>query len=38
MGERYSYGEIAKMIDHSLLNPALAMRELDAGCEIARRD
>ena len=35
MSERYSYDEIAKMIDHSLLNPALTTQELDAGCKIA---
>ena len=32
----YSYSDIAKMIDHSLLNPALTVAELDAGCELAR--
>ena len=37
MSERYSYGEIAKMIDHSLLNPALTTQELDAGCKLARQ-
>lgn len=29
--------EIAKMIDHSLLHPALTDKELEEGCEIARR-
>ena len=33
----YSYSDIAKMIDHSLLNPALTVPELEAGCELARR-
>ncbi len=33
----YTYGDIAKMIDHSLLNPALTDRELEAGCLLARR-
>jgi deoxyribose-phosphate aldolase len=33
----YSYFDIAKMIDHSLLNPALAVPELEAGCELALR-
>jgi deoxyribose-phosphate aldolase len=33
----YTYQEIAKMIDHSLLNPALAADELESGCELARR-
>ena len=31
----YTYRDIAKMIDHSLLNPALAPAELDAGCRLA---
>jgi deoxyribose-phosphate aldolase len=34
--ETFSYLEIAKMIDHSLLNPALAIDELEAGCRLAR--
>jgi deoxyribose-phosphate aldolase len=33
----YSYSEIAKMIDHSLLNPSLTMDELEAGCTLARK-
>ncbi|HEY4962699.1 MAG TPA: deoxyribose-phosphate aldolase [Terriglobales bacterium] len=33
----YSYPEIAKMIDHSLLNPALTVPELEAGCQLALR-
>jgi deoxyribose-phosphate aldolase len=33
----YHYGEIAKMIDHSLLNPALSDQELEAGCALAVR-
>jgi deoxyribose-phosphate aldolase len=37
MSERYSYREIAKMIDHSLLNPALETRELETGCEMAKQ-
>lgn len=37
MTEQYSYGEIAKMIDHSLLNPALTTQELDTGCKLARQ-
>jgi deoxyribose-phosphate aldolase len=32
----YTYSDIAKMIDHSLLNPALTAEELDAGCRLAR--
>jgi deoxyribose-phosphate aldolase len=33
----YTYGEIAKMIDHSLLNPSLTAEELGAGCALAVR-
>ncbi len=32
----YTYEQIAKMIDHSLLNPALTDKELEAGCRLAR--
>ena len=32
----YTYRQIAKMIDHSLLNPVLTDRELEAGCRLAR--
>ena len=32
----YTYREIAKMIDHSLLNPTLTDAELEQGCQIAR--
>jgi len=31
----YTYADIAKMIDHSLLNPTLTDRELEAGCQLA---
>jgi deoxyribose-phosphate aldolase len=31
----YSYRDIAKMIDHSLLNPALSVKDLEEGCELA---
>jgi deoxyribose-phosphate aldolase len=31
----YTYSEIAKMIDHSLLNPVLTDEELNEGCRIA---
>lgn len=34
---QYSYQDIAKMIDHSLLNPTLTDKELEAGCELAVR-
>ncbi len=32
----YTYSQIAKMIDHSLLNPVLTDRDLEAGCAVAR--
>ncbi len=32
----YTYLDIAKMIDHSLLNPVLTDRELEDGCRLAR--
>jgi len=31
----YDYRDIAKMIDHSLLNPTLTAAELEAGCRLA---
>lgn len=31
----YTYADISKMIDHSLLNPILTVRELEAGCQLA---
>lgn len=31
----YTYNDIGKMIDHSLLNPILTDKELDAGCQLA---
>jgi deoxyribose-phosphate aldolase len=31
----YTYPDIAKMIDHSLLNPTLAAGDLEAGCRLA---
>jgi deoxyribose-phosphate aldolase len=31
----YTYSDIAGMIDHSLLNPALASAELEQGCQLA---
>jgi len=33
----YTYAQIAKMIDHSLLKPTLTDRELEDGCQLARR-
>lgn len=31
----YSYDDIAKMIDHSLLNPVMTERDLETGCRLA---
>jgi deoxyribose-phosphate aldolase len=31
----YSYHDISKMIDHSLLNPTLTIHELESGCLVA---
>jgi deoxyribose-phosphate aldolase len=31
----YTYQDVAKMIDHSLLNPTLTVAELDKGIQIA---
>ncbi len=31
----YTYNDIAKMIDHSLLNPTLKQNDLEEGCQIA---
>jgi len=36
VSETYSYSDIAKMIDHSLLNPTLTVQELEDGCKLAR--
>ncbi len=33
----YTYSDIAKMIDHSLLNPTLTFDDLEAGCQLARQ-
>jgi deoxyribose-phosphate aldolase len=35
--DSYTYETIAKMIDHSLLNPALTVQELENGCGLALR-
>ena len=32
---RFEYGDIAKLIDHSLLQPTLTTGELEAGCRLA---
>jgi len=34
---KYSYEELAKMIDHSLLHPTMTGKELEDGCRIASR-
>jgi deoxyribose-phosphate aldolase len=34
---KYSYEQLAKMIDHSLLHPTLTDRELDDGCRLAAK-
>jgi deoxyribose-phosphate aldolase len=34
---KYSYAELAKMIDHSLLHPMMTDRELEDGCAIAAK-
>lgn len=31
----YTYSDIAKLIDHSLLQPVLTVAELEAGCQVA---
>jgi deoxyribose-phosphate aldolase len=31
----FSYSDVAKMIDHSLLNPTLTMSDLESGCRLA---
>ena len=31
----YTYADISKMIDHSLLNPTLTVPDLEAGCQLA---
>jgi len=36
MNETYGYADIAKTIDHSLLNPSLTVAEMDDGCMLAR--
>jgi deoxyribose-phosphate aldolase len=34
---RYSYVDLAKMIDHSLLHPTMTDRDLVAGCRLAKK-
>jgi deoxyribose-phosphate aldolase len=35
MKQKYSYEELAKMIDHSLLHPTMTDKELEEGCKLA---
>jgi deoxyribose-phosphate aldolase len=37
MSDSFDYPSIAKMIDHSLLNPSMTTAELDQGCALALR-
>ena len=37
IGMKYTYDELAKMIDHSLLHPTMTDRELEAGCRLAAK-
>lgn len=34
---KYSYEELAKMIDHSLLHPTMTDREMEEGCKLAAK-
>src|SRR5512143_91783 len=34
---KYTYEQLAKMIDHSLLHPTMTDRELEEGCKLAAR-
>jgi deoxyribose-phosphate aldolase len=34
---KYTYTELAKMIDHSLLHPTMADQELEEGCQLAAK-
>ena len=34
---RYTYEELAKMIDHSLLHPTMTDQELEEGCRVAAK-
>ena len=31
----YTYADLAKMIDHSLLQPTMTVADLEAGCKLA---
>jgi deoxyribose-phosphate aldolase len=37
MNMKYTYEELAKMIDHSLLHPTMTDRELEEGCKVAAK-
>ena len=37
MKQKYSYEELAKMIDHSLLHPTMTDADLEAGCRLAAK-
>ena len=34
---KYTYEQLAKMIDHSLLHPAMTDQELEEGCQLAAK-
>lgn len=34
---KYTYEELAKMIDHSLLHPTMTDQELEDGCKVAAK-
>src|SRR3989454_11192781 len=34
---KYTYEELAKMIDHSLLHPTMTDREMEDGCRLAAK-
>ena len=31
----YTYADVAKMLDHSLLNPTMTTADFEAGCRLA---
>ena len=37
MSTNYSYADITKIIDHSILSPAATVTDLEAGCKLARQ-
>ena len=34
---KYTYEQLAKMIDHSLLHPTMTDREMEDGCRLAAK-